>query len=149
GYELFNPNPEAPAIALTRQMLGGRPDATKPDFEAITRMAERSEQMRTLLDRMKTDHDGAQGEGHWRTVMAQTFERISRPHGYAFKDMGAIAVPTLILVGDRDPFCTVEEGIVAYRALSQGELAVLPGTGHLIDAATVQMTIEFLKRHTN
>jgi pimeloyl-ACP methyl ester carboxylesterase len=148
GYDLFNPNPEAPAIALTRQMLGGRPDATKPDFEAIARMAERSDQMRALLDLMQSDHDRAQGPGHWRTVMAQTFERISRPHGYTFKDLGAITEPTLILVGDRDPFCTVEEGVSAYRALAQGELAVLPSTGHLIDPASVHATIEFLVRRS-
>ena len=32
------------------------------------------------------------------------------------------------LVGDRDPFCSVEEGASAYRALPDGELAVLPNT---------------------
>jgi pimeloyl-ACP methyl ester carboxylesterase len=144
GYDLFNPNPDAPTIALTRQMLGGRPDATEPDFDAIARMAERSEPMRRLLDLMRSDHDRAQGPGHWRDVIAKTFERISRPHGYTFEDLRAITAPTLILVGDRDPFCTVEEGTIAYRALAHGELAVLPGTGHLIDPASVQATIEFL-----
>jgi pimeloyl-ACP methyl ester carboxylesterase len=57
-----------------------------------------------------------------------------------------ITAPTLILVGDRDPFCTVEEGVTAYRALQDGELAVLPNTGHLITPGAVQATIDFFER---
>ena len=49
-------------------------------------------------------------------------------------------------LGDRDPFCSVEEGAAAYRALPAGELAVLPDTGHLITPAAVQTTIEFFER---
>jgi fermentation-respiration switch protein FrsA (DUF1100 family) len=50
------------------------------------------------------------------------------------------------IVGDRDPFCTVEEGATAYRAVPDGELAVLPNTGHLISPAAVQATLEFFER---
>ncbi len=57
----------------------------------------------------------------------------------------AITVPALILTGDRDPFCTVEAGAAACRALPAGQLAVLPGTGHLITPAAVQATIEFFE----
>ena len=58
----------------------------------------------------------------------------------------AITAPALILTGDRDPFCTVEEGAAAYRALPAGELAVLPDTGHLVTRAAVQTVIEFFER---
>ena len=54
--------------------------------------------------------------------------------------------PTLILTGDRDPFCTVEEGAAAYHALPASEFAVLPNTGHLITPGAVQATIEFFAR---
>jgi pimeloyl-ACP methyl ester carboxylesterase len=57
-----------------------------------------------------------------------------------------ITVPTLILTGDRDQFCSVEEGVTAYRMLQDGELAVLPNTGHLITPAVIQTTIEFFQR---
>jgi pimeloyl-ACP methyl ester carboxylesterase len=146
GYELFDPDPDAPAIAMTRAMLGGRPDAAAPDFDAIARMAERSAPMRAMFELMARDHDRAQGPGHWKTVVAQTFDRISRPHGLTVRDLAAITAPTLILVGDRDPFCTVEAGAAAYRALPRGELGVLPGAGHLIDDAAVRATLEFLRR---
>jgi len=143
GYDLFNPDPQAPAIAMTRQMLGGSARATQADPEFS---ASRSRELRAMFDLMKVDHDGAQGTGHWKTVLAKTFDRITQPHGYTFEDLHAITTPTLILIGDRDPFCSVEEGAAAYRALPAGELTVLPDTGHLITPAAVQATIEFFER---
>ncbi len=143
GYDLLNPDPQAPAIVMTRQMLGGSADATNADPELS---ASRSPELRAMFELMKADHDGAQGADHWKTVVAQTFDRITQPHGYTLENLHAIIMPTLILTGDRDPFCTVEEGAAAYRALPAGELAVLPNTGHLITPAAVQTTIEFFKR---
>src|SRR5438552_3768807 len=64
----------------------------------------------------------------------------------ALIDALTLARPALILIGDRDPFCTVEEGAAACRALPAGQLAVLPGTGHLITPAAVQATIDFFER---
>ncbi len=144
GYDLFNPDPQAATITMTRQMLGGSADATHADPELS---ASRFEELRAMFELMESDHDSAQGAGHWKTVVAQTFDRVSRPHGYIVEDLQTITAPTLILTGDRDPFCTVEEGVAAFRALQFGELAVLPNTGHLITAAAVHATIEFCRRH--
>ena len=143
GYDLFNPDPQAPAIAMTRQMLGGSADATQADPE---QSASRAAELRTMFELMKSDHDSAQGAGHWKTVVAQTFDRITQPHGYTFKDLQTITAPTLVLIGDRDPFCTVEQGAAVQRALPAGELAVLPDTGHLITPAAVQTMIDFFER---
>lgn len=142
GYDLFNPDPCAPGILMTRQMLGGSPDATQADPELS---AGRIEELRAMFELMRSDHDGAQGAGHWKTVVAKTFDRITRPHGHTVDDLRGVTVPTLILVGDRDPFCTVEEGTAAYRALPSGALAVLPGTGHLITPAAVRTLIDFFE----
>jgi pimeloyl-ACP methyl ester carboxylesterase len=143
GYDLFNPDPHAPAITMTRQMLGGSADAIQADPDLT---ASRSPELRAMFELMKSDHDSAQGAGHWKAVVAQTFDRIVQPHGYTVENMRAISVPALILTGDRDPFCTVEEGAAACRALPAGQLAVLPGTGHLITPAAVQATIDFFER---
>jgi pimeloyl-ACP methyl ester carboxylesterase len=143
GYDLFNPDAHAPAITMTRQMLGGSADAIRADPDLT---ASRSPELQAMFELMKSDHDSAQGAGHWKTVVAQTFDRITQPHGYTVADMRAITVPALILTGDRDPFCTVEEGAAACRALPAGQLAVLPGTGHLITPAAVQATIDFFER---
>jgi pimeloyl-ACP methyl ester carboxylesterase len=134
-------------MAIARQMLGGSPQATEPSFEAIAGISRQVPELGQLFALMEQDHDAAQGPGHWKAVLAQTFPRITEPAGYTFDDLGTISAPTLILVGDRDNFCSVEEGARAYRALTNGELAVLPATGHLITPRAVQLTIEFFDRH--
>jgi pimeloyl-ACP methyl ester carboxylesterase len=104
--------------------------------------------MAAMLALTKADYDSAQGEGHWREYIRIFFDRATRSPGYTLDDYRSITAPTLILTGDRDHFCSVEEGALAYRSLRAGELAVLPGTDHAITAAAVETTIDFLLRHS-
>jgi pimeloyl-ACP methyl ester carboxylesterase len=147
GYDFFNP--QAPSFTMMRQMLGGSPDATQADPDAAGRFFSESEQMRPMFELMKSDQDNGQGPGYWKTYLTLSFHRTTQPPGYTFDDLGKIAAPTLILTGDRDNFCSVEEGVEAYRKLQNGELAVLPGHGHYIPPAAIQATIEFLLRHSS
>lgn len=146
GYDLFNPN--APSMAQARQMFGGSPDASEPDSKIVAGLLKHP-QMRHMFELMENDHDTAQGPGHWKTVVAQTFPRITQPCGYRFDDLAQTTAPTLILVGDRDFLCPVEEAAIAYRAVPDGELGVLPNTGHQITAAAIGQTIEFFERRIN
>jgi len=50
GYDLFNPDPHAPAITMTRQMLGGSADATQADPDLS---ASRSPELRAMFELMK------------------------------------------------------------------------------------------------
>jgi pimeloyl-ACP methyl ester carboxylesterase len=145
GYDCFNP--QAASFAMMRQMLGGSPDATRPDPDAAQRLFASTEETRHLLDLIKADHDDAQGPGYWRTYLSLAFERTTRSPGYTFDDLAAITVPTLVLVGDRDEFCSVAEGLTSFRALPRGELAVIPNHGHLIGEPGARTTAEFLRRH--
>ncbi len=145
GYDLSNP--EAPSHTMTRQMLGGSPDATQADPDALEQASDSSEEMGAMFELMKADHDSAQGSGYWKTSIAQAFDRLTQSPGYAIEDLGRITAPTLILTGDRDEFCSVEEGVACYRMLEQGELAVLPHHGHFISPFAVRVSIEFLERH--
>lgn len=144
GFDAFDP--ELPTIAMMRQILGGRPDATEPDPDAAARGFEASEQMRPMFELMKRDQDSGQGEGHWRTYLRLSWDRCTQSPGYTYADLAKITVPTLILVGDRDDFCTVEQAVTAYRQLPDGELAILPGHGHDIPPAAIQTTVEFFAR---
>lgn len=144
GYDLFDP--ESPSLAMMRQMFGGRPDATEADPEAMQRAFAANEPMGAMFRLMQADQDGAQGPGHWKQYVRLAFDRLTRPVGYRFGDLRAISVPTLMLAGDRDQFCTVEDGAKAFRALPRGELAILPNTGHIITNAKVRTSIEFLRR---
>jgi pimeloyl-ACP methyl ester carboxylesterase len=144
GFDAFDP--EAPTLAMMRQILGGSPNATEPDPDAAARAFEASEQMRPLLALMKRDQDGGQGEGHWRTYLRLAWDRTTQHPGYTYADLAEITAPTLILAGDRDDFCSVEQAIAAYRPLPDGALAILPGHGHYIPPAAIRTTVEFFER---
>jgi pimeloyl-ACP methyl ester carboxylesterase len=145
GYDLFNP--AAPSIMMLRQMMGGSPEATEPNPDAFEAMFTSSEEMRPMFELMKADQDSAGGAGYWKTYIASTFPRVSQPMEYTVEDFARITAPTLILAGDRDEFCTPEEGVAAYRKLQDGELALLPGVGHFIPPLKIQLYIDFVQRH--
>jgi pimeloyl-ACP methyl ester carboxylesterase len=71
--------------------------------------------------------------------------------GLTRAEVARIAAPTLVLVGDRDEFIPIEEGVRLYRELPHAELAVLPGCSHmrpLGDPASFSRLIaDFLARH--
>jgi pimeloyl-ACP methyl ester carboxylesterase len=145
GYDVLNPN--APSLTMMRHAMGGSPRATRADFGAIEKFFGASDEMHAAFSLMKADQDGGQGPGHWKTYLSLAFDRITQPPGYTFDDLGKITVPTLVLVGDRDDFCSVEEAATTYRKLPNGTLAVLPNVGHFISPSAVRETIEFLRRH--
>jgi pimeloyl-ACP methyl ester carboxylesterase len=144
GYDFFNP--EAATYQTMRVMLGGRPDATEADPEAVQAFFEGQAPMRLMFETMKADQDGAQGEGHWKEYLRLAFERTTHSPGYTFDDLSRVTVPTMILVGDRDHFCSVEEAVVAYRRLPDAELAILPGTDHVITPEGIEAMTGFLRR---
>jgi pimeloyl-ACP methyl ester carboxylesterase len=147
GFDLFNP--KSHSFQIMRQMLGGNPNATQADPDAMEQFFSSSDQMRGMFELMKADHDGGQGTGYWKTYITEAFGRAVQSPGYTFEDLRSITAPTLILTGDRDMFCSVEDAIAAYRMLQNGELAIIPGLEHIITPAKVQTTIDFIKRHAD
>jgi pimeloyl-ACP methyl ester carboxylesterase len=103
---------------LMSDAVGGRPDATEPDPDAAARLFEASEQMRPMFELMRHDQHTGQGDGHWRVYLHRSWDRATQPPGYTYADLTRIGVPTLILSGDRDDFCSVEQAVAAYRQLS-------------------------------
>jgi pimeloyl-ACP methyl ester carboxylesterase len=77
-------------------------------------------------------HGPVQGPGAWRRLCVALAREVgSEPHlGPA--DLRAIAVPTLVLSGDRDPFTSASHQVNLYRQLPDARLLIVPGTGHLV-----------------
>lgn len=146
GYDIFVP--DAPIFEMGRILFGGSPEATEGNPDAAERAFASMPPMAAMLALMKADYDSAQGEGHWREYVRIFFDRATRSPGYTLDDFGSITTPTLILTGDRDHFCSVEEGTVAYRCLPAGELAILPDTDHAITPEVIDTTVGFLLRHS-
>ena len=78
GFDAFDPE-NTGLVAVMRQILGGRPDATEPDPDAAARGFEASEQMRPMFELLKRDQDSGQGEGHWRTYLRLSWDRCTQP----------------------------------------------------------------------
>jgi pimeloyl-ACP methyl ester carboxylesterase len=145
GYDIFVP--DAPIFGMGRALFGGSPEATEGDPEAVERAFQAMPPMAAMLELMKADYDSAQGDGQWREYVRIFFHRATRSPGYTLDDYRSVTAPTLILTGDRDHFCSVEEAALAYRQLPAGELAILPDTDHAITPAVIDTTIDFLLRH--
>lgn len=146
GFDVFNPN--AGIFSMGRMIFGGSPDATEADPDAFERNFSGNPMMKMVFDTFTADVDDAQGEGYWRTFIADAFPRLTSSPGYTFDDLGAVTAPTLVLDGDRDSFCSVEDAVAAYRGLTnaEAELAVLPNHDHIITPEAVSAAIEFLER---
>ena len=54
----------------------------------------------------------------------------------------SIHAPTLVLGGDRDPYNQTEKFVEIYRLLPQGQLALIPGCGHVVLDCKPRLTIE-------
>jgi pimeloyl-ACP methyl ester carboxylesterase len=147
GYDVFNPDPAAPVFTMCRQIFGGRPDATEADPAALERFFA-GHGMGAFLDNMTADHDGTQGPGAWRTLVRAMFDALTTCP-LPFDEFRKISAPTLILTGDRDMTCTVEEAVKTFRLLPRGELAILAGQGHFLPESAVRASIEFLLRRRN
>lgn len=145
GYDVFVP--DAPVFEMGRMLFGGSPEATEGDPDAVERAFDAMPPMAAMVGLMKADYDGAQGEDHWREYVRIFFERATRSPGYTLDDFRSITCPTMLLTGDRDHFCSVEDAASAYRNLPAGELAVLPDTDHVITPSVIDTTIDFLLRH--
>lgn len=80
--------------------------------------------------RLAARHDPVQGIGGWsrlhRAIAADLdTQRLLEP-----REVRRITAPTLVVVGDRDPFAPVVQAAGLARQVRDGRLLVLPGTGH-------------------
>jgi pimeloyl-ACP methyl ester carboxylesterase len=128
-----------------RSILGD-PQSPEVDFEHFER------NYSEFAADLQRDH----GDEGWKTLLKQIKPMWNAMLNYTPDDFARVLVPTLVLVGDRDGFVPVEDGVAMYRLLPNAELAVIPAADHgrLIFsremAALVQpLILDFLQRHNN
>jgi len=92
------------------------------------------------------------GPEYWKELLQQISTMWLTPLGYTAADFQRITVPTLILVGDRDPVVPVEEAVEMYRLIPKAELAIASHTDHGFPRANpdtfTALTLSFLLRHS-
>jgi pimeloyl-ACP methyl ester carboxylesterase len=131
---------------MFRPLFGGRPGATAADPDAAAQAFSSMPPMAATFATMQADYDAAQGDGHWRTYLGQFFDRTVTPLAYGLEDLAGLAAPMLVLTGDRDMFCSVEAACAVYRAAPEGELAIVPNTGHEITSPVIDAMTDFMLR---
>jgi pimeloyl-ACP methyl ester carboxylesterase len=77
-------------------------------------------------DYAKTSPDGAD---HWMELLTKCYQMWIEPVVIDRADLNKISAPVLVMAGDHD-FTSIEETIEIYRGLPNGQLIILPGTGH-------------------
>jgi len=75
-------------------------------------------------------HDEIQGSGAWRPVLAAIAADVATQPLVTPGELRAIDAPTLIACGDRDPLVPVGQAAALSRAVRDGRLLVVPGSGH-------------------
>jgi pimeloyl-ACP methyl ester carboxylesterase len=71
------------------------------------------------------------GEAHFPVVVRKDFELSAREPNLTAEEVGAITARTLVMAAD-DDITTLEHTLDFYRALPEGELAIVPGTSHFL-----------------
>jgi pimeloyl-ACP methyl ester carboxylesterase len=68
---------------------------------------------------------------HWSVVARKIVDMWRTEPRLSTQDLAGISAPTLVLVGD-DDMMTLEHTISLYRAIPNSQLAIVPGTSHLV-----------------
>ena len=75
-------------------------------------------------------HDPGQGEGAWRALLPAIARDVATQSLLTPREIRTIDPPTLVAVGDRDPFVPVDDAWRLSRSVLDGQLLVLPDAGH-------------------
>jgi pimeloyl-ACP methyl ester carboxylesterase len=71
------------------------------------------------------------GEDHVAVVVRKDFELSAREPALTVQEVGAVKNRTLVMVAD-DDLTTLEHTLELFRAVPNSELAIVPGTSHLL-----------------
>lgn len=75
-------------------------------------------------------HDPGQGEGAWRALLPAMARDVATQALLTPRQIRTIDAPTLVAVGDHDPFAPVDHAWRLARSVIDGRFLVLPGAGH-------------------
>jgi pimeloyl-ACP methyl ester carboxylesterase len=81
----------------------------------------------------------------WDRLVRAFAELQKQPYHFTKDQIGAIPVPTLILAGDRDYFTKTSHFVDIYHMLQKGELAIVPGCGHVVFQCNPRQTMQILE----
>jgi pimeloyl-ACP methyl ester carboxylesterase len=91
---------------------------------------------------------------NWKTLLRNIKPMWNAVLNYTPQDFARVTAPTLVLLGDRDGFVSLEEGLRMYRLLPNAEFAAIPQAEHPDFISSPQkvalaqsLIMDFLTRH--
>ncbi len=75
-------------------------------------------------------HDPVQGAGAWQRLLPTIAHEVTTQSLLSPRELRAITVPAMVVIGDRDPFVPVDHGWGLARQLPDARLFVVPDCGH-------------------
>lgn len=105
-------------------------------------------QLVTRIRQFSNAHD----QEYWKTFLSQISKMWLTRLNYTEQDYRKITVPTLILVGDRDTYVSLEDALEMYRSIPKAELAVMADSDHYFPWSKTELftktVIDFLQRQS-
>ena len=71
------------------------------------------------------------GADHFAVVLGKVAQAAAEQRGLSPHDLAAVACPTLVMAAD-DDLVALEHTLALYRGLPHSQLAIIPGTSHLL-----------------
>jgi pimeloyl-ACP methyl ester carboxylesterase len=113
-----------------------------PEFLEMEMADDGENMLRDMYAAMSPD-----GPDHWPVMMGRLHEMWRTSPTLTTEDLARIGVPVLVMVGDDDAIYPAHTQAL-YEALPQGQLAVIPGSSHLVPiekpALVNQLILDFL-----
>lgn len=105
-----------------------------------------------LLDKAPAFVDGLKqrhAPASWKDMLKNTAELMEALGEKPLLDharLSSLPIPVLTMIGDKDRMVSLEETIQARQSLLSGSLAVLPSTGHPIEAMPADLVARLVER---
>jgi len=100
--------------------------------------------------RLAVLHDTHHAPGYWQQLMRQMQPLWPVQPDLTLEQLAEIAVPTLLIAGERDGFGHIDQQVAMRRAIPHAELCILPVAGHDVLNDQPEMfrlaALDFLRR---
>jgi pimeloyl-ACP methyl ester carboxylesterase len=83
-----------------------------------------------VFDYFQAGHQLVKGPVYWKTFLKNMWPAWTALTEHGADELQRVTAPSLVVVGDRDPFQPLNEAVELYRHLPNAELAVIPGMDH-------------------
>jgi pimeloyl-ACP methyl ester carboxylesterase len=80
----------------------------------------------------------------WSALIRGLAEMYKEPIAVRQEEIKSIAVPTLVMAGDRDDYTRLDHFVDIYHLLPKGQLVLIPGCGHVVLNCKPELVIQIV-----